>query len=154
MKARESIRIEKSTVNVSGDMANTIVKHVTNIRQTGKSKRAMEYPAGSIGRNLSQRSYVKYLVERYHRFRKADASFGRLVDKFSYAVIFKNIEREFDAPTFFVRESRFNELVAYLKRKVDSTILGKRNHAEGIRNYITFEEFVIEQEGDQAPRAP
>lgn len=148
MKMHRSIRVENSDIGGSVLNTGTIINHVTNIRQTGRSKRPSEYPAGSIGSNLSKRNYIKYLVERYHQFREADASFGRFTGKFSYAVIFKNIERGFKAPTYFIPESRFDELVAYLQRKASGTIVGKRNRARGIPNYASYEEFLIEQAGD------
>ena len=148
MKANKSIRIENSRVSGGVVHTGTIINNV-NISHRGKSTRPSEYPAGCIGSNLSQRNYIKYLVERYHRFREADASFGRSTGSFSYAVIFKNIEREFKAPTYFVPESRFDELVAFLQRKVDGTMLGKRNRARGIPNHVSFQEFLIEQTGQE-----
>jgi len=152
MKANRSIRIENSRVSGGVVHTGTIINNV-NISRRGKSTRPSEYPAGCIGSNLSQRNYIKYLVERYHRFREADASFGRSAGNFSYAVIFKNIEREFKAPTYFVPESRFDELVAFLQRKVNGTILGKRNRARGILNYVSFQEFLIEQTGHEPAKS-
>ncbi|MDO8433242.1 MAG: hypothetical protein Q7S58_12615 [Candidatus Binatus sp.] len=156
MKRSSSTGAEKSTiingVNVTSIANNAIHGGVhtgpTTINQIHRSRpssRPTEYPVGSIGRNLLQRNYVRYLVERYHRFREADARFGSGTARFSYAVIFKNIEREFKAPTYFSPAARFNELVEYLPRCVDRTILGKRNRARGIRNYASPEEFAAEQ---------
>ncbi len=118
---------------------------IDRIHRGRRSSQPTEYPAGSIGRNLVKRNYVRYLVERYHRFREADSSFGSGPARFSYAVLFKNVEREFKAPTYFIPEARFNELVEYLQQRVDRTILGKRNRARGIRNYASPEEFAAEQ---------
>src|SRR5208282_4338414 len=73
MKANRSIRIENSRVSGGVVHTGTIINNV-NISRRGKSTRPSEYPAGCIGSNLSQRNYIKYLVERYHRFREADAS--------------------------------------------------------------------------------
>ena len=57
-----------------------------------KRKPKMEYPAGSIGADLVRRNYIRYLTERYFRYREADASFGsKAVRRFSYAVLFKSI---------------------------------------------------------------
>lgn len=151
MKHSNSPRVEKTTItnggNVTSIEGSTIGGDVT-INQTyrgRRSSRPTEYPADSIGRDLAQRNYVRYLVERYHRFRQADSSFGSGPARFSYAVIFKSIEREFKAPTYFVPQARFNELVQYLQQRVDRTILGKRNRARGIRNYASPEEFAAEQ---------
>ncbi|HEV2805420.1 MAG TPA: hypothetical protein VGW57_10880 [Chthoniobacterales bacterium] len=109
-----------------------------------KRKPRMEYPIGSIGADLVRRNYVRYLTERYFRYREADASFGRnAVRRFSYAVLFKNIENHFKAPTYFIPVSRFDEVVDFLQRKIEATILGKRNLARGYRNYETFDEFQL-----------
>jgi hypothetical protein len=56
-----------------------------------KRKPEMEYPAGSIGADLLRRNYIRYLAERYFRYREADASFGsKAVRRFSYAALFKD----------------------------------------------------------------
>jgi hypothetical protein len=113
----------------------------TTIKLTGRSRGKIEHPHGSIGADLMKRNYVRYLVERYNRCREADASFGRVKTRFSYAFIFKRIEAQFKAPTYFIPVGRFDELVDYLQARIDQTILGKRNHALGHRNYETFDEY-------------
>ncbi|MGH7933374.1 MAG: hypothetical protein ACREQN_09420 [Candidatus Binataceae bacterium] len=156
MKRSGSPRAEKSTitngVNVTAIADSTIYGDVrtspttiNQIHRGRRSSRPTEYPVGSIGRDLVKRNYVRYLVERYHRFRQANSSFGSGPARFSYAVIFKNIEREFKAPTYFIPETRFNELVEYLQQRIDRTILGRRNRARAIRNYASPEEFAAEQ---------
>jgi len=113
-----------------------------------KRKPKMEYPVGSIGADLLRRNYIRYLTERYFSYREADASFGRTaVRRFSYAVLFKNIENRFKSPTYFIPLARFDELVDFLQRKIEGTILGKRNRARGQRNYETFDEFQLVQAG-------
>ena len=110
-----------------------------------KTKGPTVYPAGCIGANLTKRNYVRYLVERYNRFKQADSSFGKPAARFSYAIIFKNVESKFKAPTYFIPEARFDELAEYLQARIDNTILGKRNRARGIKNYDTFDEYELEQ---------
>lgn len=118
------------------------------VQFAGRQKRKMEYPRGSIGADLLRRNYIRYLVERYFRYREADASFGpKAVRRFSYAVLFKNIEAHFKAPTYFIPLERFDDLVDFLQRKIETTILGKRNRARGHRNYETFDEFQLTQAG-------
>lgn len=109
-------------------------------------KRAAYYPAGCIGANLAKRNYVKYLVERYHQYREADERFGRTA-RFHFAVIFKNIEAEFKAPTYFIPEGRFEELADYLQGRIDNTILGRVNAKRGIPNYESFDEYVMQHMG-------
>jgi hypothetical protein len=137
----------KNMIHSTGSGA-FILQGNTNVKvQFGeKRKTKMEYPSGSIGADLLRRNYIRYLTERYFRYREADASFGRnAVRRFSYAVLFKNIENRFKAPTYFIPVTRFDELVDFLQRKIEETILGKRNRARGHRNYETFDEFQLKQ---------
>ncbi len=135
----------KHSATFSGGVVkgNTIIIGNQNVRITKGSRRATEYPATSIGADLAKRNYIKYLVERYHRYREADMNFGQK-SRFAYAVIFKNIETKFGMPTYFVPESRFAELQDYLHGRINAIILGKVNHARGIPNYKSFDEYVLE----------
>ena len=139
----------KNALNVSdGDFAGAHI-HVgdrVSVRVSRGSKRAASYPEGCIGANLAKRNYVKYLVERYNHYREADARFGR-TDRFHYSVLFKNIESKFKAPTYFIPESRFGELVDFLHHRVDNTILGRVNGKRGIPNYESFDEYVMQHMG-------
>jgi len=158
MKRSSSRSLEKSTIangaNVTlisgGIIHGAVHTGPTTINQIPRGRRASrptEYPEGSIGSDLEKRNYVRYLVQRYHRFREADSSYARSGPaRFSYAVIFTNIERKFGAPTYFIPLARFNELVKHLQQRIDGTILGKSNHARGIRNYPSPEEFATEQQ--------
>jgi hypothetical protein len=155
MKRSGSRSVEKRTVidgdNVTSISGGTIHGGVHNgpvtINQRARqSSRPTEYPTGSIGSDLEQRNYIRYLVQRYHRFREADSSYGRSgTARFSYAVIFTNIERKFKTPTYFVPRARFGELVRYLHDHIDGTILGRNNAKKRIRNYMSHEEFEAEQ---------
>ena len=139
----------KNTLNVSGGNLAGAEIHVgdrVNVRVSKGSKRPASYPEGCIGANIAKRNYVKYLVERYNHYREADARFGRAT-QFHYSVLFKNIETTFKAPTYFIPESRFEELVDYLHHRVDNTILGRVNNKRGIPNYESFDEYVMEHMG-------
>jgi hypothetical protein len=85
------------------------------------------------------KGYVDYLLARYFEYRKADSSYGRRT-KFSHAVIHNHIQREFGAKTFFLPESAFGRLTAYLARHIDNTIQGRKNGSRGQPNYHSFEE--------------
>ena len=112
-------------------------------RAGADSPRPAAYPAGSIGANVAKRNYVKYLVERYHRFREADADFGRR-ERFLYSALFASIESKFKAPTYFIPEGRFGELVDFLHHRIDNTMLGRVNGKRGITNYESFDEYVMQ----------
>lgn len=137
MKAKNAIQ-NAGTIN-----AGTLhVGDRTTIRVAKSGQRAALYPVGSIGMDLPKRNYVRYLVERYHHFREADADFGK-TERFHYAVLFKNIEVKFKAPTYFIPEVRFEELVDYLHSRIDKTILGRRNNSRGISNFESFDEYKL-----------
>ena len=136
----------KNALHVSGGNLTATTLHVgdrVTVRVGKSSKRPASYPEGCVGANLAKRNYVKYLVERYNHYREADARFGRTA-RFHYAVLFKNIETKFKAPTYFIPETRFGELVDYLHDRINNTILGRVNGKRGIPNYESFDEYVMQ----------
>ena len=136
----------KNALHVSGGNLTATNLHVgdrVTVRVGKGSKRPASYPDGCVGANLAERNYVKYLVERYNHYREADARFGRN-DRFHYSVLFKNIETKFKAPTYFIPETRFGELVDYLHDRINNTILGRVNGKRGIPNYESFDEYVMQ----------
>ena len=137
MKAKNSMTVS------GGNLAGANIHVGDKIHVAKGSKRPTHYPAGCIGADLAKRNYVKYLVDRYHKYREADGSFGR-VQRFNYAVLFKNIEAKFKAPTYFIPEDRFEELVDYLHDRIDNTILGRRNRKRVVHNYESFDEYVMQ----------
>jgi len=135
----------KNAFNVSGGNLVGAEIHVgdrLNVRVGKGGRRPAAYPAGCIGAILAKRNYVKYLVERYNNFREADTRFGRTA-RFHYSVLFKNIESKFKAPTYFIPEARFGELVDFLHHRIDNTILGRVNGKRAIPNYESFDEYVM-----------
>src|SRR6266705_4254886 len=110
----------KNALNVSGGSLTGADIHVgdrVNVRVSKSSKRPTSYPEGCIGANLAKRNYVKYLIERYNRYREADERFGP-TDRFYYSLPFKEIESKFKAPTYFIPERRFGELVDFLQHRL------------------------------------
>lgn len=132
------------------DLSGAKVQIGDNITKLTRGPRQpTEYQPGDIGANPQKRNYIKYLVERYHRYRDADRSFGRTTT-YSYAVIYKNIESRFRASAYHIPEGKFEELVDYLQGRIASTIVGKKNRARGISNYKSFDEYVMEHMGPSA----
>src|SRR6266478_6133857 len=111
----------------------------------GKARReAPYYHAGCVGANVTKRNYVEYLVERFHQYREADARFGH-TQQLQYSLLFKNIQAKFKAPTYFISENRFEELVDYVHYRIDKTLLGRINRKRGIANYESFDDYVMAQ---------
>ena len=126
---------------VSGGNATVFNTAGNTTSKTGsRSRGKVEDVHRSTGEDSMKRNYVQYLIARYNRFREADARFRRVKTRFSDAFIFRRIEAQFKAPTYSIPVDRFAELLEYLQGGIDQTILGKRNHALGHRNYETFDE--------------
>jgi hypothetical protein len=134
----------KNSKSVSGgNLSRASIRVGERIQMANGNKRTTRYPDGCIGADLAKGNYVRYLVERYHHYREADGSFGR-TRPFHYAVLFKNVQAKFKAPTYFIPEGRFGELVDYLRGRIDNTILGRVNRTRGIPNYESFDEYVMQ----------
>lgn len=116
----------------------SIIANTVNIK--GKRIPQMHHPNGSIGANLKMNNYIKYLIDRYYKYREADSSYGRF-DNFSHGEIHRTIQSRFKARTYFIPEEKFVELCEYLYDRIEKTIQGKRNKANGVKNYDTFEQY-------------
>lgn len=137
---QSSRNVGQAAINVnitSSDFHGDIAQNITKI--SGVRTPRIVHPPGSIGANLVLKGYIDYLIGRYFEYRKADGSYGRN-RPFSHAVLHKNIERQFGAKTFFLPESIFENLVAYLAAHINNTIQGRRNGSGGNPNFHSFEE--------------
>lgn len=126
-------------VNVSinaSKFVGDIAQNITKIK-TSRAPKIM-HPPGSLGANLSMKAYIDYLLSQYYKFKEADKSYG-WQRPFSHAAIHKSIQSRLGGKTFFLPEYRFFVLSAFLKDNIDGTIQGKRNTAQGIPNYHSFE---------------
>jgi len=84
-----------------------------------------------------QVEYVDYLIAQLAKFRKAGTGFGQ---KFPGEITFASVKKittvQLDCDPHDV--SRFDEVCAHLKAKIDATILGKSNRSKSIANYHEF----------------
>jgi len=140
--------VPSQSVNVSNTTNSGIIANVVNIK--GKKSPKMHYPDSSIGADTIKKGYIDYLYGKYLEFRKADKSFGANshARKFFPGELHTTINKKFKAKTFFIHESRFEELIDYMHGRINATILGKRNLSRGSRNYSSFEEYKLEQTGN------
>ena len=136
------------TVSVSNTHNEGIIANVVNMK--GKKSPRMNYPPDSVGADTVKRNYIHYLYDRYYECRKADISFGAYehAQKFSPSELHRTIRAKFKARTFFVHINRFDDLVDYMKERIDRTILGRRNVSNGVPNYDSYAEFEREQKGE------
>lgn len=104
--------------------------------KTTKPRLSVAAPPGSIGAARAQVAYCQHLIDRYQDYQKADWT-GKT--DFKYAAIHIALKRTFGVSWKLLDESRFGELVAFLQRRIDGTIIGKLNRAKGRSNYSSFE---------------
>jgi hypothetical protein len=94
-------------------------------------------PDGSIASDLQKRNYTKHLIDRYHEF--ASEQGGR---KFNYPAIYSEIKSHFGAKWDLVPLHRFSDLVEFLQRRIDRTMVGSMNRGKGRKNYSSFDEYL------------
>jgi hypothetical protein len=104
-----------------------------SLSETGGKK---TYVLKSTGTDKTE--YVDYLLQRLTQFRKAGTSYGQ----HHHAAVTLGITQKIVAGQLKCDvhdESRFDEICAHLKEKIDATILGKNNASKGRPNYHGFE---------------
>ena len=118
-----------------GVVANRIEK--VEIKATRKSVK-LNPPTGSIGSSLYHRNYIRYLIDRYHEFKKVEV--GR--EGMKYPVFYGAIKRTFGAKWDMVPLEKFDNLSLYIQSRIEKTIFGRNRKSKGHRIYSTFEEFM------------
>ena len=124
-------------VGITGDVTNSTVANKIEIKTQNKTVK-INPPSGTIASSADHRNYVKYLIDRYHEFKKAEV--GK--DKMNYGLFYGAIKREFGAKWDMIRLDKFDELSVYLQQRIDKTRLGRNQKAKGHKRYSTFEEYL------------
>lgn len=129
-------------ISVIGNRGNVAIQSPGAIQaksitiKSTRAKLSIEPPTGSIGAARAKVAYCQHLIDRYQDYQKADWT-GK--SDFKYAAIHVALKKSFGTSWKLLDEEQFEELVAYLQRRIDATIIGKRNRARGYPNYSSFE---------------
>ncbi|RJR30583.1 MAG: toll/interleukin-1 receptor domain-containing protein [Desulfobacteraceae bacterium] len=140
-KKRRPSRPSRNTtkmIHLEDSINNGIIANSLNIGPRRKSTIKLAPPSGTIAADRDRRNYVKYLIDRYNEFKKADTT----VDRFKYAVIYDAIKRRYKCKWDFLPLEKFEDLALYLQQRIDGTILGKVRKSGGHRNYSAFSDFL------------
>ncbi len=129
-------------INFSGGINQGVVANKVEIKNTKKQVK-FEAPQGAIASSLLHRNYTKYLIDRYHEFKKAEV--GK--EKMNYKIFYASIKRKFGAKWDLIPIERFEELTFYLQERIDKTILGKNKKATNSKSYSTFNEYLSKHSG-------
>jgi hypothetical protein len=131
--------LQISIVGNSGNIAiqspGTVQAKSVTFKNT-RTRVSLAPPDGSIGAARAKVAYCQHLIDRYQEYQKADRT-GK--SEFKYAAIHGALKRTFRTQWKLLEEERFNELVAYLQKRIDATIIGKINRAKGQPNFSSFE---------------
>ncbi|AMJ41420.1 hypothetical protein SAMN02745151_01434 [[Clostridium] propionicum DSM 1682] len=139
-----------------GRANNCTTVHAANIKDsvignnitinTSKNQNIKKTPIqDTIGSNTYMKNYVKHLIDRYHEFKKATENMDR--SPMNYALLYNAIKREIGFKWDETPNERFEDLCEFLQRKIDNTILGKKQKSQGIKNYSTYDEFQVKTRG-------
>lgn len=136
------------TINKNeGIAAHTIQNFHYNLPKKG-TRRTTRAP-GTIGTDALRKNYVGYLVRRYNEFQKiGKESYGDRRNV-SYSFLSTRIIQEFKAPALDLPLSRFDDLVAFICKYIDNTIVGRNNRSKGVPSYDTLSEYAAQQTTSQ-----
>jgi hypothetical protein len=107
------------------------------VRITAPRRPRLQPPPGVIAADGDSRTYAKYLIDRYQKFKQAEVK-GAM----RHALFYQTIKREFGCTWEFVPLTRFDDFVTYLSDRIDGTRLGRTRRAHGQRNYSTLSEYL------------
>lgn len=124
--------------NVAIQSPGAIQAHTVTIKNTKAKGPSIQPPPGSIGAAQAKVAYCQHLIDRYQEYQKADKT-GK--SDFKYMAIHNALKREFGTLWKLLGEERFEEVVAFLHRRIDATIIGKVNRRNGVANYSVFEDW-------------
>lgn len=104
-------------------------------------KYSPQLPEGCIGLDLNKKNYFNYLSKRYGDWKQIQFDTNKTGEKFNWASHNKNLSNRYHAAGInHIHVGHFDDLVIYLKDKIDKTQLGRNRKAKGKRNYSLFEE--------------
>ena len=131
---RASNNTNGKIVNFTGGANSGIIANEVTMKTQKKTVR-MNPPPGSIGSSLDHRNYIKYLIDRYHEFKKADSR-----EDMKYNIFYRTINREFGAKWDMIALEQFDKLSIHIQTRIDRTILGRNKKARSVKRYSTFQE--------------
>lgn len=105
---------------------------------SGNRRIRINPPEGSIASSLNHRNYIKYLIDRYHKFKAEEVGKGNV----NYRMLYSTIKRQFGTDWSMISLDKFDYFSTYLQKRIDRTILGRKMKASNKRRYSTFEEFI------------
>lgn len=126
-----------NVINFNRSQNTGVVASQLTIKTSNKTVK-LNPPDGAIASDLDKRNYLKYLIDRYNEFKKADRNIG----EFKYGVIYGAIKNEFKCKWDLIPIHLFPRVVEYMQKRIDNTILGKVQKKQGKGRYRGYDEFL------------
>ena len=117
---------------------NSIIGNIITIKTDKKLDIKKGPIQDTIGSNTYMKNYVKYLIDRYHVFKKANTEAGKM----KYSLIYNAIKREIGFKWDETPCERFEDLCKFIQKRIDDTILGRTQKRRGIKNHSTYKEYL------------
>jgi len=132
----ESAVIFNNGGNVAYKSPGAIQAKTINLKTTKKPVRFTP-PGDAVGATATTASYVEYLIHKYQEFQKQDIE---KEGNRKYMIIYQAILREYGSKWQTIPLTRFEELVSFLQRKIDTTKVGRIRKSRAQKRYHSFEE--------------
>lgn len=117
---------------------NVIANNIQNVNVTAKKQNIkIAPPEGSIASSVHHKNYTKYLINRYHEFKKIDVGAGNM----RYPIFYREINKKFGADWGMISLEKFENLSHYIKNRIDKTKFGRIQKSRGHCNYSEFDDF-------------
>jgi hypothetical protein len=98
-------------------------------------------PEGALGLDLAKKNYISYLSKRYAEWKQMQLDREGKGEQFHWASHNKSLMNRYHAAGInYIPVTQFDDLQAYLKKKIDNTIFGKSRRAKNITNYSPIED--------------
>lgn len=99
----------------------------------------VELPDGAIGKDLAKKNYMTYLIKRYEEWKGIELK--KKGEPVEYGIFRGTLMKRYKvAGINHIPVERFDDLVSYIKDRIDKTTFGRNRKAKSLRNYSTFEE--------------
>lgn len=131
---------KENGIKIKGNIHDSIIATTItteNIIFKGKTKPKINPHPDSIEANLILKNYIKHLIDRYQEFIKDDHYKGEN----RYMQIWGAIKKEFGASAYKIPQTKFDNLVEYLQKRIKDTKLGRILNKRGQKLFSTFEEY-------------
>lgn len=137
----EKILIKYNQVNINHNSGSVIVDSPGAIKadnitiKSPKSKINIHPPEDAISSDINMLGYAKKIIDKFNKFSSKQK---RKNSEYNHSIIYTNIQNEFGVYWKYIPKTRFYDLVEYIQKCIDKTMLGRTNTGKGYSSYSEF----------------